>query len=89
MLAPDGLYRSQQRFGMYRWHLLDPIHFASDAARRHPGARAGKPGHRYQPLSDDIASTAWFYLDRPTAARPPFPPLDVLAVGGFRIDPLR
>src|SRR5438067_6801307 len=27
---PDGLYRSQQRFGMYRWHIMDPIRFASD-----------------------------------------------------------
>ncbi len=88
VLAPDGLYRSQQRFGMYRWHLFDPIHFASDV-RVDIQALGWKAGHRYQPLSDDIASTAWFYLDRPTAARPPFPPLDDLAVGGFPIDPLR
>ncbi len=25
VLKPDGLYRSQQRFGMYRWHVMDPI----------------------------------------------------------------
>ncbi|HEX4172933.1 MAG TPA: DUF2961 domain-containing protein, partial [Acetobacteraceae bacterium] len=30
VIRPDGLYRSQQRFGMYRWHLLDPIHFHTD-----------------------------------------------------------
>ncbi|MCI5825535.1 MAG: DUF2961 domain-containing protein, partial [Arcanobacterium sp.] len=25
VLRPDGLYRSQQRFGLYRWHIQDPI----------------------------------------------------------------
>src|SRR5262249_1724294 len=30
VLRPDGLYRSQMRFGMYRWHLLDPIRFRTD-----------------------------------------------------------
>ncbi|EUA76385.1 hypothetical protein I553_7484 [Mycobacterium xenopi 4042] len=30
IIRPDGLYRSQQRFGMYRWHLLDPIHFHAE-----------------------------------------------------------
>ncbi len=24
VIVPDGLYRSQQRFGMYRWHLWTP-----------------------------------------------------------------
>ncbi|WP_207819206.1 glycoside hydrolase family 172 protein [Parashewanella curva] len=24
---PDGVYRSQHRFGMYRWHIPDPIRF--------------------------------------------------------------
>ncbi len=27
VLKPDGLYFSQQRVGMYRWHLLDPVAF--------------------------------------------------------------
>ena len=30
VLKPDGLYRSQRRFGMYRWHVMDPIRFQSD-----------------------------------------------------------
>ena len=29
VLRPDGLYRSQMRFGMYRWHIPDPIRFES------------------------------------------------------------
>ena len=30
VLRPDGTYRSQQRFGLYRWHLTDPIRFRTD-----------------------------------------------------------
>src|SRR5512143_1110351 len=25
VIRPDGLYASQMRFGMYRWHIMDPI----------------------------------------------------------------
>jgi hypothetical protein len=72
---------------MYRWHVLDPIHFATDV-RVDIQALGWKTGHRYQPLTDDIASTAFFYLDRPEAARHVLPTADELAVGGFPIDPL-
>src|SRR5690606_3310156 len=27
VIRPDGLYQSQTRFGLYRWHLVDPIRF--------------------------------------------------------------
>src|SRR6185312_3827520 len=30
VIRPDGLYQSQERFGMYRWHIMDPIRFDSD-----------------------------------------------------------
>jgi len=30
VIRPDGLYASQQRFGMYRWHIVDPVRFKSD-----------------------------------------------------------
>ncbi|MGI4751199.1 MAG: DUF2961 domain-containing protein [Janthinobacterium lividum] len=30
IIKPDGLYRSQQRFGMYRWHIVDPVRFDHD-----------------------------------------------------------
>ncbi|MFC7546780.1 glycoside hydrolase family 172 protein [Plantactinospora sp. GCM10030261] len=68
VLRPDGLYRSQQRFGMYRWHLPDPIRFAEDI-RVTVQALGWRSGGRYLPLRDDIASTAWWYLDNP-AGRP-------------------
>ena len=33
VIRPDGLYVSQQRFGMYRWHVPDPIRFAHRLGR--------------------------------------------------------
>ncbi|PWJ25857.1 Protein of unknown function (DUF2961) [Branchiibius hedensis] len=87
VLRPDGLYYSQQRFGMYRWHILDPIHFAEDLTVDIQ-ALGWRSGHRYNPLHDDIASTAFFYLDRPTAHRPTFPSADDLEILGEPMDPL-
>jgi hypothetical protein len=60
ILRPDGLYTSQQRFGMYRWHLPDPVRFADDL-RVTVQALGWRSGQRYLPLRDDIASTAWWY----------------------------
>jgi hypothetical protein len=87
ILRPDGLYHSQQRFGMYRWHLADPVHFHSDL-RVDIQALGWKSRGRYQVLQDDIASTALFYLDRPHATRPVLPSADELAVFGAPMDPL-
>ncbi|MGN6795881.1 MAG: DUF2961 domain-containing protein, partial [Streptosporangiaceae bacterium] len=64
ILRPDGLYRSQQRFGMYRWHLPDPIRFAADI-RVTVQALGWRSGGRYLPLTDDISSTAWWYGQNP------------------------
>jgi len=64
ILRPDGQYRSQQRFGMYRWHLPDPIRFDTDI-RVTVQALGWRSGGRYLPLRDDIASTAWWYAADP------------------------
>ncbi|NYI70433.1 hypothetical protein GGQ54_000993 [Naumannella cuiyingiana] len=79
VIRPDGLYRSQQRFGMYRWHIPDPIRFRADI-RVDVQALGWRSGERYLPLRDDIASTAFFYLDAPVAARPPVPTFDTMEV---------
>ncbi len=79
VLRPDGLYQSQMRFGMYRWHLTDPIRFRRDlrVTLQALGWRAGK---RYLPLQDDIASVAFWYQTLPTALFPPLPARDALEV---------
>ena len=78
-ILPDGHYQSQQRFGMYRWHLADPVRFHRDI-RVDIQALGWRSGRRYLPLQDDIASTAFLYLDRPVRERPPLPSRDALEV---------
>ncbi|WP_433273409.1 glycoside hydrolase family 172 protein [Pseudonocardia xinjiangensis] len=77
IIRPDGLYESQQRFGMYRWHVPDPIRFAA-GIRVDIQALGWRSGHRYLPRHDDIASTALFYLDAPSSTPPGPPTLDEL-----------
>ena len=72
VIRPDGFFQSTQRFGLYRWHLPDPIHFATDL-RVEIQALGWQSGGRFLQLHDDIASTAFFYLDMPSTARPDFP----------------
>lgn len=79
IIRPDGLYASQQRFGMYRWHVPDPIRFHTDLTVDIQ-ALGWRSGGRYLPLHDDIASTAFFYLDAPSTDRPATPTLDDLEV---------
>lgn len=79
VIKPDGLYRSQQRFGMYRWHVRDPIRFEQDL-KVTIQALGWRSGGRYLPLQDDIASTAFWYQAEPHAPFPPFPDRDHLEV---------
>ena len=79
VIEPDRLYGSQARFGLYRWHLADPIHFAS-GLRVDIQALGWRSGGRYLPLRDDIASVGLFYLDRPTADRPRVPTADAMEI---------
>ncbi|HEU5078471.1 MAG TPA: glycoside hydrolase family 172 protein [Opitutaceae bacterium] len=79
VLRPDGLYRSQQRFGLYRWHLLDPIRFAKDI-RVTCQALGWRSERRFLPLRDDIASVAFWYQQLPTIPFPPLPTRDALEI---------
>ena len=35
--VPTTDYQTQQRFGLYRWHITDPIRFETDLKVTHPG----------------------------------------------------
>ena len=78
-IKPDGLYRSQQRFGMYRWHIMDPIRFEQNL---HVTIQAlgWRSGGRYLPLQDDIASVAFWYQREPHSIYPALPDRDSLEV---------
>jgi hypothetical protein len=79
VLRPDGLYRSQMRFGMYRWHVVDPIHFRSNL-RVTLQALGWRSEGRYLPLQCDMASVAYWYQALPTNPFPELPDRDYLEV---------
>ena len=70
VLRPDGLYRSQQRFALYRWHIMDPVRFTSDL-RVTIQALGWRSDGRYLPLQDDISSVAFWYQMLPTVPLAP------------------
>ncbi|MBN2007291.1 MAG: DUF2961 domain-containing protein [Anaerolineae bacterium] len=79
VIQPDGVYRSQQRFGLYRWHIMDPVRFRQDLCVTIQ-ALGWRSYGRYLPLQDDIASVAYWYQTLPTAPFPKLPRRDDLEV---------
>ena len=79
IVRPDGLYRSQTRFAMYRWHLPDPVRFRT-GLRVTIQALGWRSGGRYLPLQDDLASTAFWYQTLPSAPLRTLPARDELEV---------
>jgi hypothetical protein len=77
VIRPDGHYDSQTRFGLYRWHLRDPIRFQKDL-KVTIQALGWQSGGRYLQLKDDIASVAYWYQTLPHKKFPPFPTRDEL-----------
>ncbi len=83
VIQPDGLYRAQTRFGLYRFHVMDPIRFTDDlrVTVQALGWRSQINGQmRYLPLQDDIASTVWWYQSEPHAPFPTLPDANALEV---------
>ena len=79
VLKPDGLYQTQQRFGLYRWHIVDPVRFESEL-RVTIHALGWRADRRYLPLMDDIASVAYWYQVDPHAPFPKMLTKDLLEI---------
>ncbi|RPI98123.1 MAG: DUF2961 domain-containing protein [Candidatus Aminicenantes bacterium] len=79
VIRGDGHYQVQQRFGMYRWHIMDPIRFEKDL-KVTIQALGWMSGGRYLPLQDDIASVAFWYQQEPHATFPKLPSKDYLEI---------
>lgn len=79
VIRPDGLYNSQQRFGLYRWHIMDPVRFEKDLKVTIQAIGWRSEG-RYLPLQDDIASVGFWYQAEPHAPFPKLPDKDYLEV---------
>lgn len=81
VIRPDGLYDSQQRFGLYRWHIMDPVRFGQDlrvTVQDLGWAGDVGPNRRYYQRHDDLASTAFWYQTEPHAPFPKLPSRDAL-----------
>jgi hypothetical protein len=75
----DEMFKCQKRFGMYRWHLTDPIRFERDF-KVTIQALGWREGGRYLPMQDDIASVAFWYQTLPAAPFPALPDKDYLEI---------
>lgn len=79
VIRPDGTYKAQQRFGLYRWHIMDPIRFEKDLKITIQDL-GWRQGGRYLPQQSDISSVAFWYQADPHAKFPQLPAWQQLEV---------
>jgi hypothetical protein len=79
VIRGDGHYQVMQRFGLYRWHINDPIRFEKDL-KVTIQALGWRSDGRYLPLQDDIASVVFWYQLEPHTTFPKLPEKDKLEV---------
>lgn len=79
VIRPDGVTNANTRFGLYRWHIMDPVRFEKEM-RVTIQALGWRSGGRYLPLQDDISSVAYWYQNEPHAKFPPLPSKDKLEI---------
>jgi len=72
VIRPDGTYKSQQRFGLYRWHIMDPVRFEKDLKITMQDL-GWRHGGRYLPQKSDISSVVYWYQTEPHAKFPNLP----------------
>jgi hypothetical protein len=63
------------KHGLYRWHIMDPIRFEKDL-KVTIQALGWWPNGKFQPLTDDIASVAYWYQADPHGAFPAMLPIE-------------
>ena len=81
VIRPDGVYRAQQRYGLYRWHILDPVRFEKylkvtiqDLGWRNDGT--------YLDQKSFISTVAYWYQAEPHATFPELPANSRLEIAG-------
>ncbi|GHT09485.1 hypothetical protein FACS1894170_00020 [Planctomycetales bacterium] len=79
-VLPKGVaYKVGQRFGLYRWHITDPVRFEKDLKITFQDLGWTTDG-RYLPLEDDISSVGFWYQTEPHAPFPKFPEREKLLI---------
>ncbi len=79
VLRPNEERNTPPRFGLYRWHIMDPVRFEKDL-RVTMQALGWKSEGRYLHLQDDISSVAFWYQAEPHAPFPTLPSREALAI---------
>ncbi len=72
VIRGDGNYNVMQRFGMYRWHIMDPIRFDKGLTVTIQDLGWGTEG-RYMVQQSDISSVVYWYQLEPHADFPKLP----------------
>lgn len=72
VIKGDGHYNVMQRFGMYRWHIMDPVRFEKDLKVTIQDL-GWRQGGRYLPQKSDMASVCYWYQAEPHAKFPAIP----------------
>ncbi len=83
VIRPDGLYGSQQRFSLYRWHIMDPIRFDKElkvTIQDLGWRRTSDDEIRFHYQRDDISSVAYWYQTLPFNKFPPLPDEEALEI---------
>ena len=80
IIRPDGVYQAQMRFGMYRWHITDPIRFKNDLKVTVQPLGWRHTERKFLPLQDDLASVAYWYQTLPTVPFASLPDREYLEV---------
>ena len=79
VIRPDGTYKSQQRFGLYRWHIMDPVRFEKDLKITIQDM-GWRQGGRYLLQQSDISSVCFWYQTDPHVKFPTLPSWQQLEV---------
>ena len=79
VIRPDGAYKSQQRFGLYRWHIKDPVRFEKDLKVTIQDL-GWRQGGRYLLQQSDISSVCFWYQTDPHTKYPKLPSWEQLEV---------
>jgi hypothetical protein len=69
----------QPKFGLYRWHIMDPIRFDNDLKVTIQALGWQSEG-RYLPLQDDLSSVAFWYQTEPHSSFPKLPDKESLKI---------
>lgn len=83
VLPSDKIYEPEQRFGLYRWHITDPIRFKKDLQVTIQ-CLGWKQGGLYLPMNFEMASVAFWYQKEPHVRFPELPTQNQLDQKGER-----